>query len=102
MKSGFWEGRPFSGVAFSHRVGWRDIPCQGVGGPVLLCPPSALGFFMEEGWGQGSESWSGGPGSWDLRCLKPASQKRGSAWVLRLQRKAWNILTGVETGSLGP
>lgn len=73
-------------------------------GPSALCPPQPCGLFMGGGWGQGSESWSGGfLGSWDLRCLKlSASQKRGSAWVLRLQRKGLNILTGVETDRSWP
>ena len=68
-----------------------------------LCPPSAfVGFSWEEaGWAGEQGLVKGVPGSWDLRCLELASQKGGSAWVLRLQRKAWNILTGVETDRFG-
>lgn len=98
MRSGFREGEWGSLLerVFSHRVGrGRIFPVK----ELEVQRPSA---HSQPLWAlHGRRLVWGVPGSWGLRCLEPASQKGGSAWVLRLQRKAWNILTGVETDRLG-
>lgn len=107
MRSGFREGEWGSLLerVFSHRVGRGGIfPLE----ELEVQRPSAhsqplWAFHGKRLGGRVGERGlvKGVPGSWGLRCLEPASQKGDSAWVLRLQRKAWNILTGVETDRLG-
>lgn len=106
MKSGFREGEwgSFLGRVFSHRVG-----CGGISHVKELgvqCPsahPQPLWAFHGRRLG-GRGVRAGQGGSWELgpEMLKASLPEKGSAWVLGLQRKAWNILTGVETDRLGP